>query len=83
MKLASLKAGRDGRLVVVSDDLAWCAAPPPMWQTLQSALDNWAHAEPILRGVAESLAHDFVPHSRFHERDADAPLPRAFRTSST
>jgi fumarylacetoacetate (FAA) hydrolase len=79
MKLASLKAGRDGRLVVVSDDLAWCAAPPPMWPTLQSALDNWAHAEPILRGVAESLAHDFVPHSRFHERDADAPLPRAFQ----
>ncbi|MDQ2860289.1 MAG: 2-keto-4-pentenoate hydratase, partial [Pseudomonadota bacterium] len=24
MKLASLKSGRDGRLVVVSRDLAWC-----------------------------------------------------------
>ena len=79
MKLASLKHGRDGRLVVVSDDLAWCAAPPPAWPTLQSALDDWHHAEPILRGVAESLAHDAVPHSRFHERDAAAPLPRAFQ----
>ena len=79
MKLASLKHGRDGRLVVVSDDLAWCAAPPPMWPTLQAALDDWAHAEPILRGVAESLAHDAVPHSRFHERDAAAPLPRAYQ----
>ena len=79
MKLASLKHGRDGRLVVVSDDLAWCAAPPPAWPTLQSALDDWHHAEPILRGVAESLAHDAVPHSRFHERDAAAPLPRAYQ----
>ncbi len=79
MKLASLKHGRDGRLVVVSDDLAWCAAPPPMWPTLQAALDDWAHAEPILRGVAESLAHDAVPHARFHERDAAAPLPRAYQ----
>ncbi len=79
MKLASLKHGRDGRLVVVSDDLAWCAAPPPMYPTLQSALDDWAHAEPVLRGVAESLAHDAVPHARFHERDAAAPLPRAYQ----
>jgi len=79
MKLASLKHGRDGRLVVVSDDLAWCAAPPPMWPTLQAALDDWHHAEPILRGVADSLAHDAVPHSRFHERDAAAPLPRAYQ----
>ena len=79
MKLASLKHGRDGRLVVVSDDLAWCAAPPPMFSTLQAALDEWAHAEPVLRGVAESLAHDAVPHSRFHEREAAAPLPRAYQ----
>lgn len=79
MKLASLKHGRDGRLVVVSDDLAWCAAPPPMWPTLQAALDDWTHAEPILRGVADSLAHEFVPHARFHERDAASPLPRAYQ----
>ena len=79
MKLASLKHGRDGRLVVVSDDLAWCAAPPPMFPTLQAALDDWVHAEPVLRGVAESLAHDAVPHSRFHEREAAAPLPRAYQ----
>ena len=79
MKLASLHHGRDGRLVVVSDDLAWCAAPPPMFPTLQAALDDWAHAEPILRGVADSLAHDAVPHSRFHEREAAAPLPRAYQ----
>ncbi|MEI6417795.1 MAG: fumarylacetoacetate hydrolase family protein [Sphingomonadales bacterium] len=79
MKLASLKHGRDGRLVVVSDDLAWCAAPPPMYPTLQSVLDDWDRAAPVLAGVAESLAHDAVPHARFHERDAAAPLPRAYQ----
>ena len=79
MKLASLRHGRDGRLVVVSNDLAWCAAPPPMWPTLQSALDDWHHAEPVLRGVSDSLAHDAVPHARFHERAAAAPLPRAYQ----
>jgi fumarylacetoacetate (FAA) hydrolase len=79
MKLASLKSGRDGRLVVVSDDLAWCAAPPPMYPTLQSVLDDWDHAALVLEGVALSLAHDAVPHARFHERAAAAPLPRAFQ----
>ena len=79
MKLASLKSGRDGRLVLVSDDLAWCAAPPPMYPTLQSALDDWDHAAAVLEGVSLSLAHDAVPHSRFHERAAAAPLPRAYQ----
>ncbi|WP_310473924.1 fumarylacetoacetate hydrolase family protein [Sandarakinorhabdus sp.] len=79
MKLASLKSGRDGRLVVVSEDLAWCAAPPPMYPTLQSVLDDWDRAASVLEGVALSLSHDAVPHSRFHERDAAAPLPRAYQ----
>ncbi|MGL4542186.1 MAG: fumarylacetoacetate hydrolase family protein, partial [Polymorphobacter sp.] len=79
MKLASLKEGRDGRLVVVSDDLVWCATPPPAWPTLQAALDDWRHAEPILRGVAESLAHGTTVRERFHERAAASPLPRAFQ----
>ena len=79
MKLASLKSGRDGRLVVVSEDLAWCAAPPPMYPTLQSVLDDWDRAAPVLEGVALSLSHDAVPHSRFHEREAAAPLPRAYQ----
>jgi fumarylacetoacetate (FAA) hydrolase len=40
MKLASLRHGRDGRLVVVSDDLAWCAHAGPEVPTLQAALDD-------------------------------------------
>lgn len=79
MKLASLKHGRDGRLVVVSSDLAWYTDAFLIAPTLQAALDDWAHAEPKLRALAESLEHDAVPRGRFHERDAAAPLPRAYQ----
>jgi fumarylacetoacetate (FAA) hydrolase len=79
MKLGSLKSGRDGRLVVVSDDLAWCADAVHIAPTLQAALDGWAVAEPRLRLLAQDLAHDVIPKDRFHERKADAPLPRAYQ----
>jgi len=79
MKLASLKHGRDGRLVVVSDDLAWCAGAESVAPTLQAALDDWAHAGPKLAALAESLNHEAIPRERFHERDAASPLPRAYQ----
>ncbi len=79
MKLASLKRGRDGRLVVVSDDLAWCADAGAVAPSLQAALDDWAHAAPKLKALAESLNHEAIPRERFHERDAAAPLPRAYQ----
>ncbi|HVY84647.1 MAG TPA: fumarylacetoacetate hydrolase family protein [Caulobacterales bacterium] len=79
MKLASLKQGRDGRLVVVSDDLAWCADAPDIPQTLQAALDDWTHCEPKLRALAEAVEHGAVPRMRFHEHEAASPLPRAYQ----
>jgi fumarylacetoacetate (FAA) hydrolase len=80
MKLASLKSdSRDGRLVVVSDDLAWCADATHIAPTLQAALDDWDHAEPALRNLATDLAHEAIPMMRFHERDAASPLPRAYQ----
>ena len=79
MKLASLKAGRDGRLVVVSDDLAWYADASQIAPTMQYALDNWAYAAPRLAALAEDLNHDAIPKERFHERDAASPLPRAYQ----
>ena len=42
MKLASLKAGRDGALIVVSRDLARYAPAAAIAQTLQAALERWA-----------------------------------------
>lgn len=79
MKLASLKGGRDGRLVVVSNDLAWCADASAIALTLQAALDDWDTLEPLLRGLAESLEHGAVPRERFHEHEAASPLPRAYQ----
>ncbi|AHE56645.1 fumarylacetoacetate hydrolase family protein [Sphingomonas sanxanigenens] len=79
MKLASLKGGRDGRLVVVSDDLAWCAEAGHIAPTLQAALDDWEHAEPLLANLATDLQHEVIPMMRFHERNATSPLPRAYQ----
>ena len=79
MKLASLKDGRDGRLVVVSDDLAYYADAGHIVATLQAALDDWGRYEPALRLLATDLQHEAIPLERFHERDAAAPLPRAYQ----
>jgi fumarylacetoacetate (FAA) hydrolase len=79
MKLGSLKGGRDGRLVVVSHDLAWCADATHLAPTLQAALDDWTRIEPQLRLLATDLSHGTIPRARFHEREALAPLPRAFQ----
>lgn len=79
MKLASLKGGRDGRLVVVSSDLAWYADAGAIAPTLQAALDDWERCEPLLRGLADSLDHGATPKERFHEHDAESPLPRAYQ----
>src|SRR5829696_4790257 len=79
MKLGSLPGGRDGRLVVVSHDLAWCADASHIAPTLQAALDDWNRAEPQLRLLDMDLAHGVIPRDRFHEREALAPLPRAYQ----
>jgi fumarylacetoacetate (FAA) hydrolase len=79
MKLASLKGGRDGHLVVVSDDLHWCADATHIAPTLQAALDDWAHAEPELRNLATDLQHEAIPMMRFREHNAASPLPRAYQ----
>jgi len=79
MKLASLKSGRDGQLVVVSDDLAWYAPALGIAQTMQDVLDNWEMAAPRLAALATDINHGVIPRERFHERDAAAPLPRAYQ----
>jgi len=79
MKLASLKGGRDGRFVVVSRDLAWCADAAHIAPTLQAALDDWEHLAPRLENLSTDLAHEAIPMMRFHERQAAAPLPRAYQ----
>jgi fumarylacetoacetate (FAA) hydrolase len=79
MKLASLKQGRDGKLVVVSKDLTKAISAETIAPTLQAALDNWLECEPALRELSQQLEVGTVPSFRFHEHDAASPLPRAFQ----
>jgi len=81
MKLATLRRGtRDGRLVIVSRDLAHCQLVPGIAATLQAALDDWAVVGPKLTERAAALernpAHaDVMP---FDPVQCAAPLPRAY-----
>ena len=79
MKLASLKAGRDGRLVVVARDLSRCAPAESIAPTLQAALDRWAEAEPLLRALAEELETGTIAGQRFEQSACASPLPRAYQ----
>jgi fumarylacetoacetate (FAA) hydrolase len=79
MKLASLKGGRDGRLVVVGADLASCADAADIAPTLQAALDDWARAAPALRALSRKLAAGEIPHQPFSQTEAASPLPRAYQ----
>ena len=79
MKLASLKEGRDGRLVIISDDLTRYTDATRIAPTMQAALDDWARAEPHLRELAQSLENGAAPVERFHERACASPLPRSYQ----
>ncbi len=64
---------------MVSHDLAWCADAGHIARTLQAALDDWERMAPQLELLATDLEHGVIPRDRFHERAADAPLPRAYQ----
>ena len=77
MKLASLKGGRDGRLVVVSKDLARFLPADEVAATLQAALDNWSTARPALQLLADRV--DAGEGESFDETACASPLPRAYQ----
>ena len=79
MKLASLKAGRDGRLIVVSRDLSRATEASHIAPTLQAALDDWAQAEPKLASLAAALERGAAPSFPFQPQACAAPLPRAYQ----
>jgi fumarylacetoacetate (FAA) hydrolase len=79
VKLASLRSGRDGRLLVVSRDLAR-AVESLSARTLQAALDDWEIIAPRLADEERMLnegkamdAFDFQPSL------CASPLPRAYQ----
>jgi len=79
MKLASLKHGRDGALVVVSRDLSRAADASAVAPTLQDALDDWTHAEPRLIELSDALEAGRVAHLPFEPEKCASPLPRAYQ----
>jgi len=79
VKLASLKKGRDGALVVVSNDLTRMISADPIAGTLQDALDNWEHLAPQLRELAASLELSPDNCETFDQSRCCSPLPRAYQ----
>ena len=79
MKLASLKSGRDGKLAVVSRDLARAALASEIAPTLQAALDGWELAGPALAALALELEARKATGFPFDEADCASPLPRAYQ----
>ena len=79
MKLASLKKGRDGSLVVVSNDLKRMIPAIDIAETLQDALDNWEQVNPQLEELSESLESGAVGGETFDQSRCSSPLPRAYQ----
>ncbi|MEO1795833.1 MAG: fumarylacetoacetate hydrolase family protein [Pseudomonadota bacterium] len=78
MKLASLKNGRDGRLIVVSRDLS-SAAPGPA-PTMQALLDDWDTHAPAAEAVYAALnTGQCTDAFDFDINAVAAPLPRAYQ----
>lgn len=79
MKLATLRDGtRDGKLIVVRRDGAVYAEAKGIAPTLQAALDDWEHAEPQLRALAEKLEKGEVAGTPVEVEKLHSPLPRAY-----
>ena len=71
MKLASLKHGRDGKLVVVSSDLSRCVNA--MVPTLQAALDDWSACSASLITLYNQLESGAIPGEAFVPESCASP----------
>lgn len=79
MKLASLKSGRDGALVVVDRDLTRAIDARDVAPTLQFALDGWSQVAPALQELSDRVNADPKLGAPFDPRACAAPLPRAYQ----
>ena len=81
MKLATLKsAKRDGRLIVVDQNLKWAVAVPEIAPTMQDALDRWDECCAQLAAVYYALNDGRVDNPfRLDVAALAAPLPRAYQ----
>ena len=79
MKLASLKSGRDGQLVVVNNALTKMTSAADIAPTMQAALDNWAEVAPKLQALYEQLESGDIAGESFNQTHCASPLPRAYQ----
>ena len=79
MKLASLRHGRDGQLVVVSRDLQRMQPVTSIATTMQAALDSWSDTYPALSNTYRELNGNHAKGLPFKTSDCAAPLPRAYQ----
>ena len=78
MKLASLKNGRDGQLIVVSRDLTKATSASDIAPNMQAALDEWDVLSPQLAARYELLNAGKAPSFPFDQTVCESPLPRAY-----
>ncbi|MEX1057014.1 MAG: fumarylacetoacetate hydrolase family protein [Natronospirillum sp.] len=79
MKLATLKNGRDGDLLVVSRDLTRAVRAVDVAPTMQQALDGWAALSPRLQTLYQALNAGQAPDAFDLDMAAlHSPLPRSY-----
>lgn len=79
MKLASLRHGRDGQLIVVDTALQKAVKVPDIASTLQDALDRWKDVSPKLEAVYRDLCAGKGEIFSFDVQKVHSPLPRAYQ----
>lgn len=80
MKLASLRSGRDGALIVVSRDLRTAVRAGAAAPTMQAALDSWNTVSKDLQALYDKLNAAQAPGAFALDLDElGAPLPRAYQ----
>ncbi|MCL5425732.1 MAG: 2-keto-4-pentenoate hydratase, partial [Gammaproteobacteria bacterium] len=80
MKLATLKKGRDGELIIVSRDLSRAVSAVDIAPTLQAALENWEEVSTQLEERYAQLNSGGVENAFELDQSAlHSPLPRAYQ----
>jgi len=81
MKLASLKTnGRDGALLVVSNDLTRAVLVPHIAKTMQEVIENWDSLYPNLNKVYEKLNADELSDAfKLDVLNLESPFPRSYQ----
>ncbi|MDP2206624.1 MAG: fumarylacetoacetate hydrolase family protein [Alphaproteobacteria bacterium] len=79
MKLASYKQGRDGRLMVVNNDLTKATPADKIAPTLQDALERWPECHLALEQLGKDLDTGKAAPQPFDPAQCASPLPRAYQ----